>query len=341
MRVVQVTAGYPPSTGGIETHVQKLSQGLVERGHDVIVLTADGEGDTRRSIRDGVQVIRHVGASPSNAFHFAPGILRTLRGIDADVVHAHNYHSLTTAFAATATAPFVVSPHYHGSSASPFRNQLLRLYRPLGTRVLMRADAVVAVSNWESDRLREEFGLSPRVIPNGIDVNRFQNAVPETYARPYMLCVGRLEEYKGVQQVIRSLTHLPEYDLRIAGTGPYEERLRELVAEEGLGERVEFLGYVSEERLPRLYAGASVYVTMSSFEAFGLTVGEALAAGVPCVVKRAGALVDWTDYDGCVAADGDLPEAVRQARDREPDPTQLTSWDEMTNSVVELYESLV
>lgn len=342
MKVVQVVPRYHPHTGGVETHVKELSEHLVGRGHEVTVLSADnGDDVTSHEFINGVEVIRHQGFAPDGAFHIAPCILWTLHRIDADVVHAHNYHSLTTALAAATTSPFVVSPHYHGASASPLRNRLLRLYHPIGTRILHSADGVVAVSNWEKERLKEEFTIFPQVIPNGIDINRFQNAVPEQSDCPYLLCVGRLEKYKGVQQVIRSLHDLPEYGLRIAGKGPYEDELRKIVAVERLGNRVEFLGYVPEERLPGLYAGASVYITMSSFEAFGLTVGEALAAEVPCVVRSAGALMDWTDYDSCVSAKDGIPEAVHRAREQSPDPSHLATWEDMTNSLIELYQSIV
>jgi glycosyltransferase involved in cell wall biosynthesis len=346
VRVLQVTPRYPPRTGGVETHVSELSRRLADRGHDVTVLTADAGPDVdRRERRDGVTVHRHRGFAPGGAFHVAPGILPAVRGSRADVVHAHNYHSLPLAFAALGAgdARFVATPHYHGASASSFRDRLLRLYRPVGGAALRRADAVVAVSNWERERLRESFGVDADVIPNGLDVARFRDAEPRDGDRPYLLSVGRLEAYKGVQHAIRALPELPGYDLLVAGSGPYRDELERLATDTGVADRVEFLGFVPDERLPGLYAGAAAFATMSSFEAYGMTVGEALAAGTPCVVRRAGALTDWCGEDGVVCVDSPDPEsvgeAVADAVSRGPISASVPTWDDVCDRVERLYRA--
>lgn len=349
MNLLYVTPRYPPHTGGVETHVRELAERFAERGHEVTVVSTDagtevdGERLPRRERRNGVEIRRLRAFAPGGAFHVAPRVAAVVRAADAELIHAHNYHSLPVFFAAVGAGdrPFVVTPHYHGASASWRRDVLLRAYRLPGGWALRRANAVLAVSEWERRRLSEDFGVDADVVPNGIDVRRFRNAVVPSRARPYLLCVGRLEEYKGVQRVIRCLPRLPEYDLLVAGTGPYERELRELASDLDLTDRVDFLGYVSDERLPGLYAGADVYLTMSSFEAFGLTVAEALAAGTPCVVRPAGALVDWSEYEGTVVAEDDIPSAVREARTTSPNPSELQSWDDVVSSVEECYRALL
>jgi glycosyltransferase involved in cell wall biosynthesis len=348
MKIIQVVPRYPPRTGGVETHVREVSERLVERGHDVTVLTADNDDDVAtRETRDGVEVIRHAGIAPSGAFHVAPGILQTLRRYDADAVHAHNYHSLPLFFAALEVddARFVVTPHYHGGSASSFRDQLLSVYRPIGGWALRRADEVIAVSDWEREQLREDFGVESTVIPNGVDIERFRNTEPRQRDRPYLLTVGRLEEYKGVQHVIRALPEIPEYDLLIAGSGDYKRRLREIAVKEGVNSRVKFLGYVADEDLPGLYAGAAALVTMSSFEAYGMTVGEALAAGTPTVVRESGALEDWVNRNDCTGVTSPNPasvaKAVNKTVDNESDIESLPTWEEAVNDTETRYESVV
>lgn len=343
MRVVQVVPQYPPRTGGVETHVAEVSERLVERGHDVTVVTADADGlTTSAESRGGVHVVRNPGFSPGGAFHIAPGIIRSVRGLDADVVHAHNYHALPVLFAAigASNTPFVVTPHYHGGSASAIRDRLLDAYRPFGARALRSADAVVAVSEWEQGELRADFDVDATVIPNGIDVERFRNATPVERDRPYLLTVGRLEAYKGVQDVIRALPELPSFDLVVAGDGPYRDELERVADREGVRERVEFRGYVPDDDLPGLYAGAVVYLLLSRFEAYGITVGEALAAGTPCVVRPAGALVNWESSDGCVLLSNGIPDAVNVARSRTTDPSSLPTWDDAVDSLTDVYGSV-
>ncbi|UPW00322.1 glycosyltransferase family 4 protein [Halorussus gelatinilyticus] len=353
MKILQVAPRYAPHTGGVETHVAEISRRLVALGHDVTVFTADAEADLpRRETREGVRVRRFRGFAPGGAFHVAPGVAPAVRRADPDVVHAHNYHSLPAFFAALGVAVggsagpedarFVVTPHYHGASASDFRDRLLSLYRPLGGWALDRADEVIAVSDWERDRLRSDFGVEATVIPNGLNAERFADATPEERDRPYLLCVGRLEAYKGVQHAIRALSELPEYDLLVAGSGDYREELEAVARREGVASRVEFLGYVADERLPGLYAGASAYLTLSTFEAYGMTVAEALAAGTPCVVREAGALVDWADRPDCESVAAIAPEtvaeAVRNAVGRDAPAAALPTWDDVADRVLTRYE---
>ena len=234
-------------------------------------------------------------------------------------------------------ARFVVTTHYHGASASGFRDRLLSLYRPLGRWVLQRADEVVAVSEWEADRLREDFGVEATVIPNGLNVERFENATPEERGRPYLLCVGRLEDYKGVQHAIRALPELPKYDLLVAGAGEYREELEQIARESGVSERVEFLGYVDDQRLPGLYAGATAYLLLSKFEAYGMTVGEALASGTPCVVRTGSALDDWRTNPGVVgipdSEPGSVAQAVADIRNVDTDETKVMTWDAVVDEI--------
>lgn len=343
MRILQVTPRYHPRTGGVETHVREVSERLVDRGHDVTVMTADaGEGVDRRETIDGVSVRRYRAFSPGGNFHVAPGMVRGVRESDADVVHAHNYHSFPLPFAALGVREerFVVTPHYHGGSASAVRARLLALYRPLGRRAVGRADAVVAVSGWERDLLRENLGVDATVIPNGLDVDRFAAAPPEDRERPYLLCVGRLVEYKGVQHAIAALSDLPGYELVVVGDGPHRGALEALAEDRGVERRVTFLGHVADQRLPGLYAGAGVHLNLSTQEAYGMTVAEALAAGTPCVVRETAALVEWTETHGAVGVPTDdadvVAAAVREAESLRPSAS-LPSWETVCDDLLSVY----
>lgn len=348
MNVCYVTTRYPPNAGGVEAHVAELATRLAAAGHDVTVLTADAEGLTRSTeYRDGVCVIRHPNVAPGGAFHVAPGILTTVRRITDDVglVHAHNYHSLPLLLAALGTGaetPFVATTHYHGGSASDLRDKLLSAYRFPGGWALRRADARIAVSGWERRQIEADFGVEATVIPNGLDVARFAEASPNPGWSDcdYLLSVGRLEKYKGVQYVIRALPDL-DYDLAVAGSGDYGSELKRLAREVGVEDRVHFLGFVADEELPGLYAGAAAFVTMSEFEAYGMTVAEALAAGTPCVVRNAGALVDWADRADCVGVDpAALVSGVGHAVDLDAPAEPLPTWGDVVEQTAAVYDSV-
>ncbi|WP_148416290.1 glycosyltransferase family 4 protein [Haloferax sp. KTX1] len=344
MKILQVTPRYPPQSGGVETHVAEISERLVDRGHEVTVLTADAGGDGfRRERRNGVRIKRYRGVAPDGAMHICPQIMRAVRNADADVVHAHNYHSFPLFFAALGVGErrFVVTTHYHGGSASSVRERLLSLYRPFGRWAVRRADAVIAVSEWEREQLARDFDVDATVIPNGLDVERFTSATPFDRERPYLLTVGRLEEYKGVQHVIRAMTDLPEFDLLVAGCGNYAKQLARIVKQEGVEDRVHFLGYVDDTELREIYAGAEVFVTLSEFEAYGMTVAEALSTGTPCVVRERGALIDWIKREGVTSVKDVRPEsivnAIRAIMSVEFCPSGIYEWDTVVERIEDQY----
>lgn len=349
MNVCYVTHRYPPQSGGVETHVFELATRMVERGHDVTVVSADADGDGhRRERRDGVRVRRVRAIAPGDAIHFAPSVVPAVRRevADADVVHVHNYHSLPFALggltASLSDARVVATPHYHAGSGDTLRDRLLALYRPFGAATIRRADAVLAVSDWERRQLADDFDTEATVVPNGVYRDRFRDADPHRHSRPYLLSVGRLEPYKGVQHLIDALTDLPEYDLLVAGSGSFREKLEARATDAGVAERVAFLGYVESERLPSLYAGAAAHVTLSTHEAYGMTVAESIAAGTPAVVRESGALVDWLDERGVVGVDTVEPAAVADAvasavGGSVPDPASVPTWDTVVERVAQHY----
>ena len=346
MKILQVSPRYPPQSGGVETHVKQISERLVDRGHNVTVVTADrGTEAEWRAERNGVRIRRYWAIAPNDTMHVCPQIATAVRSTDADIVHAHNYHSFPLGFAAVGVCDrrFIATTHYHGASASSVRDRLLSLYQPVGRWALRQAETVIAVSEWERDQLETDFGVDPTVIPNGIETERFAGATPVVRDRPYLLTVGRLEAYKGVQHVIRAMSELPEYDLLIAGSGDYREQLQATARDEGVTTQIGFLGYVDDQELPGLYAGAEVYVTMSEFESYGLTVNEALAAGTPTVVNRTGALQEWCRYDACVGVDGTdsktLATAIRTAAERDRNTAPVSDWERVVDELASLYES--
>jgi len=289
-----------------------------------------------------VRVCRFRSISHTGSFYFAPQIAITVWRADTDVIHAHNYHAFPLLFAAASVTDeqLVVTTHYHGASANGVRNVLLSGYRPLGRYAVRRTNDLISVSNWERERLEEDFGVEATVIPNRVDINRFANAEAERRDRQYLPCVGRLEKYKGVQHVIRALSELPEYDLVIAGSGPYRNELERIAREEYVSDRVDLLGYAEDERIPKLYSGAAVYLALSEFEAYGIIVVEALSAGTPCVVREKGGLRNWTRRDGVIGVSDtsalELSNAVRSVVEQSPSE-QIPTWDNVVSELIEVY----
>jgi glycosyltransferase involved in cell wall biosynthesis len=137
---------------------------------------------------------------------------------------------------------------------------------------------------------------------------------PAPGERPYLAAAGRLVGMKGFQRLIPMMRYLPEADLRIAGTGPYEAELRRLA--DGLS-NVRFEGLLGGASLARLFRGARAVVLPSLFpETFGYVVLEAFAVGTPVIVHEGGGALRETGVEsgGGIGyhTDGELLLAMRR-----------------------------
>lgn len=363
---MEVTPRGFPWLGGVETHVHNLSEAMIRRGADVTVLTSTTtRDDGTHANRTESEIIDNV---PYHRFRLpkrglwelpSPRLLRDIRrhAKAADVVHLHLYHqplaAMTTAALTGVRTPLVVTPHYHGTGHTPLASRLHTVWRPTAGRFLMsRADAVIAVSQPEADLLVEHFPFLQgrvQVIPNGIIAPAPAEPHPVPEGTRVVLSVGRLAPYKRHDAVIRALPHLTGPVLFVlVGDGPDRERLATLATDLGVLDRVHFAGRVDDETLAGWWARANVFVSLSEQEAFGLAVGEALAAGVPAVVSDIPAfrfVADLASREGApadavtVTPARDLPQALEQAPGRFP-PVNVMRWDIPADTTRDLLASI-
>jgi glycosyltransferase involved in cell wall biosynthesis len=229
--------------------------------------------------------------------------------------------------------PLVVTVHdvaflRHAGHYPPLK----RRYLALMTRQAVRqADYVIAVSKQTRDDVIELCGADAEkvaVVPNGVDptLRRINDAsVLEAFRsrhhlpEAFVLFLGTLQPRKNVEGLLRAYARVRSdvsVPLVIAGArGWHESAIFHLVRELGLGESVQFAGYVSPEELPYWYSAATIFVYPSLYEGFGLPVLEAMACGTPVITSSvsslpevagdAAVLVDPRDIDG-------LARAIRQ-----------------------------
>lgn len=123
--------------------------------------------------------------------------------------------------------------------------------------------------------------------------------------------VGRLEEHKGVQVLLRALASLPDrFRLRVVGDGAHRGDLERLAGSLGLGDRVEFVGFLPDHLVNCAYAECDLVAVPSQtrpnwVEQFGRVAVEAMAAGVPLIVADSGALPDVADGVAVVVPEAD------------------------------------
>lgn len=113
---------------------------------------------------------------------------------------------------------------------------------------------------------------------------------------PYLLFVGTLEPRKNINNLLKAFSLLPEnlrgqYRLKLVGKNGWgKENYPATVRELNLQDRVDFMGYVEEEKLPELFSRAMLFVYLSLYEGFGLPVIEAMAFGTPVVASNTSSL---------------------------------------------------
>jgi glycosyltransferase involved in cell wall biosynthesis len=310
LKIAQVCPRYSPDIGGVETDVKEISERLVLEGHEVEVITTDPSGKLKKKdVINGVKVTRFKSFAPGNAYYFAPQIYIYLRNQKYDVIHTHSYHALPALFATLSECKkkFVFSPYYHRGGHTPFRNLLHKPYKFFGKMIFSRADTVICISEYEKKLVDSDFNVAEKTvkIPNGINLSEFENLKrhESENKEKVLLYVGRLEEYKGVQYIIKSLPELQNFRLRVVGKGPYEKELHNIAESLRVAERIEWLKGISRKDLLECYADADIFLMLSSHEAFGITVAEALAAGIPCVVAKGSALEEFVDGVRCFEVD--------------------------------------
>ena len=207
---------------------------------------------------------------------------------DFDIVHAINYHAAPALIGTLlSSVPVVITPFYHGETASRFRNLVHVWYRIPARRMLRRIASVVCETSQERDRLLATF---PEVRP------KIEIIPPGTSRRPpaerpfkehiRVLSVGRLDVQKRVDHALRAFQYLPgNYVLAVVGDGPARADFEREAMALGLADRVIFLGRLSNSELSAQWDCADVFISLSRYEAWGLGVSDALATGIPCVVS--------------------------------------------------------
>jgi glycosyltransferase involved in cell wall biosynthesis len=295
--VALVTPRYPPAIGGVERHVERLAEGLADRGVGVEVITTDPTGALPPvAERNGVRVRRFPTVAGDAVYFVSPdlGVWLWRHAARYALVHAHSYHTPLAFQAALASrrggVPFLVTPHYHGTGHSALRRLLHVPYRPVGAWMMRQARRVLCVSEAERRLVQHHFGsrLPTVVVRNGIDVDRLRTARPseKVDGQVTLLSVGRLERYKQTGRIVSALAYLPSaYELTVIGDGPARHEIARTAIEAGVNGRVHLAGHVPEPDLLRSYRTADVFVSLSQEEAFGIAVLEAAVAGAKAVLS--------------------------------------------------------
>jgi len=295
VKIGLVTPYIYPLPGGVNDHVHYLYRELRERGHTVRIVTASHglqpsqEGDVIR-VGKGISVpsngsMGNLTISP----RFNSQVRALLQAERFDLLHFHEPFVPFLSLVLLDQSHSVNIATFHAyagwSLAYQFGRRVLGRY---GRRLHGRI-AVSAAARHFADRY---FPGDYKVIPNGVDIARFEGAEPIDRWRDgtkNIFFVGRLENRKGVMDLLKAYRLLRKAGcdcrLLLAGAGPLEKQVRRYLLTRRTG-GVELLGRISDTEKARLFATADVFVAPATGrESFGIVLLEAMAAGKAIVAS--------------------------------------------------------
>lgn len=328
MRIGLFSDTYTPEINGVVSSVLMLKEGLEDLGHEVWVFAP---GHPATSDDDD-----HIVRIPSMPLVVLPerrvatpleiGLIRKIRSLNLDIVHTHTEFGVGS-FGFRAASKFDI-PHvhtYHTVYEEYTHYVALRIFdapakvavRQFTRLVCERCERIVAPTQKTKDLLvRYKVGVPIDVAPTGVDLARFY--MPSESDRPRLADLKKSLGIDGFKHVIlslgrvapeKSIVHLfemvapylrahKESCFLVVGGGPSLKDLEKLRDTYGLAEQIVFTGEVPWSSVPDYYRIADVLVGNSHTETQGLTFIEALASGVPLVVR----------YNACF--DGILEDGV-------------------------------
>ena len=293
MKIGLVTPYVYPVPGGVNEHVRFLYENLRLRGHDVRIITSS-HGLQRSSEGDVIRIGKGF-SMPTNGSvgtitvspRYVSQVKRVLERERFDLLHFHEPFVPFLSLVVLGQSTSVNIATFHAYAGFSPAYELGSKMLPHYAAKLHGRIAVSAAARHFVDRF---FPGDYKVIPNGVNVGRYQRAVPIARwqdGTPNLLFVGRLEDRKGLPHLLKAFRLIRksglEARLLVVGSGPQERESRRYVMTRGL-QNVEFLGRVSDSEKAQLFKTADVFVSPATGrESFGIVLLEAMAAGAPIV----------------------------------------------------------
>jgi glycosyltransferase involved in cell wall biosynthesis len=322
MRVLYFVERFWPYIGGVEVMSARVMPELVKRGFELtVVTTSDGDKLPARDSYLGLDLRRLPldDAIRSGDIERIVGVRRRFAALKAevqpDLVHcaftgATIYFPVMTA--GVARAPMLLSSHGSWPPVRMAPNGLLQ-------KAIDVAEWWTACSQAALDDLTAvDPSVSSRsqTIYNGLDPPPGE-PTPLPLDPPVLLCAARIEPEKGLDLALSALALLreefPRLRLRIVGHGSAADDLVAQAAHEGVLDSVELLGWRSPEQMAGLVDEATILLSPSRREGFGLIALEGMLGARPVIATRIGGLPEVLGEDGGILVEPESPPALAAA----------------------------
>jgi glycosyltransferase involved in cell wall biosynthesis len=340
-KILMLGWGYPPDIeGGLDIHVSRLFEELQNFEFDVDLALPEQNAPDRENVI-GLEM-------PDDDMKFqarkmSEKIVKLAE--DYDIIHTHDWFGSEAGFKAKkySDVKWVSTFHSLSSDRTSLPSDDIERLEKTG----LEADRSTAVSDLLADKIQQEYGSRPEVVPNGF-------SEPESTGRDIkshssiegnmIFYVGRHAEQKGIELLIYAFNKLDEdATLVLGGNGHMTEALKNFSEMLGIEEDVIFTGFIPDEQLGDYYCAADVFVSPSISEPFGLTITEAVSCGTPVVATENGAVeilpdeaVVNVEQNSDSIADG-IQKAL-QKEDVEIDVSR--NWKDVAEDIAEVYREI-
>ncbi len=333
---------WDPRAGGGQRVNHELATHAARAGHEVKVLHVGTEGEgTPRSLEYETEEIIESARLFVNALRVARSVRDLARRWNPDVVYASAAEGGLIPRTLPDGVGLMATMHHPDPPPLPALHWTSRPLHALGdlrrlqnawlhASLLRGAHHVTVPSDWSRRALLERGYLEPdrpvAVVPNGVADEWFEAVAPPPDPAADLLFVGRLDEQKGVDVLLRALASktMAGVSVRLVGTGPRERAYHRMAEDLGIADRVDFSGHRSHRRIRELVTRSRVFVLPSRRESYGMAILEAMAAGLPVVSTRAGGITEFArDGVNALLVRPDDPDDLASALRRLLDDDQL------------------
>lgn len=326
MKIGFVDVTITTSYGGIQTAVWELAKALAELGHEIFLY--GGEGDIRHDVTNYPITVRTFPYTPrEKVLNLGRRFQRIVERLSM-ARHARKAVAEDDLDWIILTKPF----DFFWPRLMPASSKTRFCYMSGGTsffkfdrRLGKRIDAWVACSEFNAWQIQHHFKQFPHVIYNGVDINKFSPAsgsIRQTLNidddQFLLVFAGRLVGWKGLSYVLNALALLQDEQLRflIVGNGEELVKLQTQARSLGVDHQVIFHESVAHSALPAFYSSGDAGIFPSTGdEAFGITIAEAMACGLPVIGSYIGGIPEVIGNEntaGLLVSPGH-PEAIASA----------------------------
>ncbi|MCH4816717.1 MAG: glycosyltransferase family 4 protein [Saccharolobus sp.] len=288
MRIVQVAPFYHPIVGGVEKTVKKISEFLVKKGNEVIVVTYNRDRKHKANFAaieeiNGVKVIRVKPLIIWSHGSYSPSISTIVKSLNPDILHVHVWRHPHIFQLRNIDSIRILQPH------SPFymREQVgyitfiyYKLIDKIGKNAIKKYN-IISMTPLEQEILYRKFSINSELIPNGVDDELFS---VNSKGDNYYLYIGRIGKEKNILTMLRAY-RLSRISRPLIIAGPDNGFVKEIIKySETNNIHAKYLGEVSDKDKIDLLSKCRALINPSPYEGFGLTLLEAQAMGKPVII---------------------------------------------------------